>query len=77
MFDPSTGQPHASAALTPVVNLSFTEWMVNYLGFRASLHMEKKIPCTLQEVEIKIPSCPTPLLRLDTKINLLAPELDI
>jgi hypothetical protein len=67
MFDPSTGQPHASAALTPVIKLSFSEWMVNWLNFRASLDMEKKTACTLQEVELKFPG-PSPLFRLDTKI---------
>jgi hypothetical protein len=68
MFDPNTGQPHASAALTPVVKLSFTEWMVNWLSFRSSLDMEKETPCTLQEVEVKTPGCPTPLFSLDNKI---------
>ena len=68
MFDSCTGQLHASAALTPVVKLSFTEWMLNWLGFRASLDMEKKTPCTLQEVELKFPDCPIPLFRLYTKI---------
>jgi hypothetical protein len=68
MLDPSTGQHHASAALTPAVKLSFTEWIVNWLGFTANREVEKKTSSTLQEVELKFPGCPTPLFRLDTKI---------